>query len=320
MQPTTATTLSRPDLGAIAYEYAIQQSMMGFIGNVVLPMFDTPFQEGEIPVIRTETFLKLQDTKRNAGSGYPRSDWDFENLTYSCSEHGWEEALDDGQVRQYARLFSAEEVATLRAMDVILRAREKRIADAVFNATTFASYTNAVSLEWDDPDSDPKTDVQTAFELVRKRTGRKPTDLIISMKVFLNLMKNNHFKEASKYVVGAELLPFEAQRQIMSQYLGLNVLIGEGVYDTKNKGAAFTAGDIWDDEYAMVVVLSKNAVDLREPALGRTMLWTADSPQIVNVETYRDEPKRSNIIRVRNYLAEKIQFAGAGQLLSNITS
>lgn len=320
MQPTTGTTVARQDLGALAYEYAIRESMIGLIGNAVLPIFNSPEASGQIPVIPAEAFLKLQDTKRKARAGYPHSDWQFEMQTFDCSEHGWEEIIDDSEARLYARLFDAESVCLNRAMDALMRAREKRIADAVFNPTTFASYTNAVSIEWDDPNSDPKTDVQTGFELIRKRVGKKPTDLIVSMKVCLNLMRNNRFKEASKYTVGSELLPFETQRQILSQYLGVNVLVGEGVYDTTNKGKSLVAGDIWDDEYAMLAVLAKNPTDLREAALGRTMLWTADSPQIINVEMYRNEGIRSNVLRVRNFLTEKIQFAAAGQLLSNITS
>ena len=64
----------------------------------------------------------------------------------------------------------------------------------------------------------------------------------------------------------------------------------------------------------------KSGRDLREPCLGRTFLWTADSPQNIVTEQYREEQSRSTIYRVRHSVDEAFVFTGAGYLLSNITA
>ena len=59
----------------------------------------------------------------------------------------------------------------------------------------------------------------------------------------------------------------------------------------------------------------------REPVLGRTFLWTADSPQNLVVEQYREEQTRSEIYRVRHHVDDDaFIFTGAGYLLGNITA
>jgi len=40
--------------------------------------------------------------------------------------------------------------------------------------------------------------------------------------------------------------------------------------------------------------------DLEEPSAARTVLWTADSPEIPVVESYREDAIRSDVIRVRD--------------------
>jgi hypothetical protein len=64
--------------------------------------------------------------------------------------------------------------------------------------------------------------------------------------------------------------------------------------------------------------VSSGGPDLREPCIGRTFLWTADSPQNIVTESYREEQTRSDIYRVRQYTDEAFVFTGAGYLLSNI--
>jgi hypothetical protein len=61
--------------------------------------------------------------------------------------------------------------------------------------------------------------------------------------------------------------------------------------------------------------------DVRRPTIARTFHWTGDGSEIDGrVETYRDEPVRSEIVRVRHQTAEKVMHVQAGHLLSNITT
>ncbi len=52
-----------------------------------------------------------------------------------------------------------------------------------------------------------------------------------------------------------------------------------------------------------------------ELCVGRTCLWTADSPDAVMVEEYFEPQTRSDIYRARHHVDEKLVDADAMQLL-----
>ncbi len=319
-RPTSSTTIQRPDLGQLAYEYALAASQRGFIGQRILPIFPVTEQSADYPVIPKEALLKLPDTNRGPKGNYNRGDYQFETGTYACEEHGWEQPLDDVEAKLYQRFFDGEEVAVNRAMDILLRSQEKRAADMLFNASNF-SVAN-VTTEWSTAATcTPKSDVTTGAETVRKATGLTPNALVLGKTAFNNLLVCAEIKDYLQYTNPMLIEGLEAQKRILAQYFGVGeILVGDAIYDSTGKGTATTSADIWDDEYALLAVIARNPLSLREPCLGRTFLWTEDSPENLVVEEYREEPIRSNIYRVRHHVDECFVFAGAGYLLGNITA
>lgn len=319
-RPTSGTTLQRPDLGAIAYEYMLEASQRGFIGLSLLPTFDVPEQSGDYPIIPIEALLKMQDVKRAPRGNYNRSDYEFETGNYACSEKGWEEPVDDVEAKMYARYFDAEVVATMRAVDILLRAQEARIAAMLFNTSNITNTAN-VSTEWSTVAScTPYADVMTAKKAMRAATGLLPNVMAITWTVFQNLLACKELRDKLQYTTPLELLPEEAQLRILSNYFGLNVKVGNAIKDGAKKGQAFSISEIWDDEYCLLAAVSSGGQDLREPCLGRTFLWTGDAPSNLVTEQYRDETVRSNIYRTRQNTDEAFVFTGAGYLLGNISA
>lgn len=319
--PTSGTTIQRPDLGALAYEHTLDATSRGFIGFEVMPVFEVPEQAADYPVIPIESLLKVPSTKRAKRGAYPRGDWEFETNTYSCEEYGFEEPVDDVEAKLYARYFDAEEVGMEIAVDHIMRDHEKRVA-AIAQDTSLAIGSASVTNEWDDAaNATPKGDVKTAVQAMRAASGVVPNAGIMSLKVFENLMVTAEIKNYLQYTSPHLVEGAEAQRRMLANYFGLSrILIGGGIEDTAKKGQSFSLADIWDDEYFSLARLSDGGNRLREPVLGRTFLWTADSPQTATVESYREEQIRSEIIRVRENVDEAIIFSGALYILDNITS
>lgn len=317
VQPTSATTLQRPDLGELAYEYMEGPAGFGMMGLDILPIYPVMEKSADYPVIPTEAVMKIQDVKRAANGHYNRSDWEFETKTYACQERGWEESVEDSEARDYSRLFDIQMEAAMRANQVIMKSQEVDIATLLFNATTFSGHTSAVTTEWSTPaTATPRADILTAQQasLIYLNSGA------CSLKVFQNLVNTSEVKTALRYTNPIEMGGLEAQRRMVAQYLGLdNLYVSNAKKDTAKKGQSTSASDIWDDEYFLVFKRA-TAASMREPALGRTFLWTPDSPNVITVDQYREEHSRSDIYRVRHNADEVVQFAGAGYLLSNITA
>lgn len=319
--PTSGTTIQRPDLGVLAYEYMLEGSQRGFIGMDVMPVFTVPEQSADYPIIPIEAMLKVPNTKRQKRGAYPRGDWEFETGTYACEEHGWEEPVDDTEANLYQRYFDAEMVSAEIAVDHILRDHEKRVA-SIAQSTSVAVGSGNVSIEWSTAaTAKPRTDVKDAKESMRAASGLMPNAGICSLKVFNNILNTAEIKDAFKYTNPIEIGGMEAQKRLLAQYLGLDrILVGGGLEDTAKKGQAFSLSDIWDDEYFSLAVISSGGQRLREPVLGRTFLWTEDSPSILTTETYREENIRSTIVRVRQNVDEAVIFSGALYVMGNITA
>jgi len=314
--PTSSTTLQRADLGQLIYEYMEYPSGMGLMGLDILPVFGVEEKSGEAPFMPIEAFMKVQNTARVTRGNYPRSDWEFETVPYGCVEKGWEEAVYDDEVQEYSRFFDLELAAAERALYVIQLSLEVEIATDIFNATTFTSYTSAVTTEWSTITSTPRADINTAKQAVAVNLD----SIAMSYKVFLNLINTTEVLTALRYTNPIELGGLEAQRRIVGQYLGLdNVFVSNAKKDSAKKGQSKSLADVWDDEYVFLFKRGDGA-SLRDPAVGRTFLWTADSPQILTVDQYREDQSRAEIYRVRQSVDTKILNVGAGYLLSNITA
>ena len=92
----------------------------------------------------------------------------------------------------------------------------------------------------------------------------------------------------------------------LADILGIKqILVGKGIYNSAKEGKSFQSVDIWNDDYAMLAVID-GSQRLSSPSLGRTFLWTLDSPDNATVEQYRDDAARSDIFRVRQHVDEHI--------------
>jgi hypothetical protein len=320
-RPTSGTTIQRPDLGQLAYEAIMAPDRQGFIADQVLPYFETPEQSGDYPKILVETFLKSHDTRRAPRAGYPRDDWEFTTGQFSCQDHGHEEPLDDVERRMYARLFDAETVAVERAMDKVRRAREIRVAAMIMNLTN-VPLTGAAAAAWDvAANCTPKVDVDAAVAALRTNRGIMPNSVVMAWDVFKNVLRSNELKTYLQYTSPHLIETEQAQRDMLAKYFGVDqVLVAGGIYDSADKGQTASLGNIWTHDYVLVARLATNVRDLKEPCLGRTFLWTGDSPQEMITEQYREESIRSWVYRVRNNVDEALVYAGAGYLISGVTT
>lgn len=326
--PTSSLATLRPDIAQSFVEFDVEANLGGFIGTNVLKTVDgLASQAGTFGKIPLEQLLQKRDTRRAPGSGYSRGSWKFETAQYACEEHGAEEPVDDRLAKMYAEYFDAETIAGLRARSAVLVNAEQRIADMVFNATTWsgASLTTGIGNEWDKnhaTDAKPIDDVEAAVNKVYDGSGLWPNALIINRKVFRNLRNLDQIIERiNSEGAGNASKPSDITVAMLAQVFDLDyVIVAGGTKNTADEGLAATPGQIWSSEYAMVCRIATSN-DFAEPCIGRTFHWSADGSQIGGtVESYRDETVRADIVRVRHDVDELILYPQAGHLLSNVTT
>lgn len=319
--PSSALSTLRPDLAASFEAFDLAAEKAGYIGQKVMPFVDVASQAGNFGKIPLAQLLQQRDTKRAPGSGYARGNFTFEPATYSCEEHGAEEPVDDREAKMYANYFDAEVIATQRAYNAVLRNAEKRIADAVFNTSTWtgSSLTTDVSgTPWATISSAvPLTNVESAVQKVYDNSGLWPNALVINRKVFRNLRNTAQvIDRIASSGAGNRNLASDVTVDMLAQAFDLDyIIVAGGSQNTATEGQTAAVGQIWSSTYAMVCRVATSS-DFREPCIGRTFHWSADGSSVDGaIESYRDEVVRSNVIRVRHDVDEIVLYAQAGHLL-----
>lgn len=321
MRPASGTPVYRPDLGVVVME-GLTVDKSGFIGLQIMPAFPVTDSAGVFPVIPAEALMKIPDTKRAPRGVYNRSDVEYEEGRYSCSEQGHEEPADDTERKLLdSRIPGATDmVAMQRGLRIILGAQERRIAAKIFNESNFTAH--AVSNEWDDAtNATPITDVRDGISAFRLQCGYIPDALVINYSVFQNLKQCAQIIDRLKYTFPGIDINRMNSSQLAAIFDVPQVIVGGGIYDSADKGQVKSLTDIWSGEYAALVKIGRG-MDITEPCIGRTFIYESDSPENPIVETYREEQIRSDIYRVRHTVDERLiqSVNSSGTVVSNIAA
>src|SRR5688500_640208 len=137
VSPAPSAAVGRPDLGATLMEFDEMANQAGFVGLQLAPVVEVAEQSANIGKIPIEQLLQTQDTSRASGGGYRRGNFTFSDFSYATEEPGWEEPVDERNLRIYRRYFDAEVVAAKRARNFVVQNHEIRVATALTATATF---------------------------------------------------------------------------------------------------------------------------------------------------------------------------------------
>ena len=320
---TTSTAVTRSDLAALVQSVDLMSERNGFIGTKVLRVLDVAAQADQFARVMPGDLLNIPDTNRNSDGSYKRGEMKFEDDFYSTRDRGFEEKVDERDKKIYGTWFDAEALATERAAWVVMASQEKRVAEFMYNTDVYtgASLTTAIVNEWDDyAAAEPIDDVNAAAEKVWQATGVWPNAITLNELQFKALKRCNQILEALQALgAGVQALQGNVTEAMIAEALNLKyVLVAKGTKNAANPGQQFSAGQIWSSEYASVCRIAETD-NIKEPCVGRTFHWTGDGSVAEGlVETYREENKRGDFVRVRHEVQEKGIIIQAAHLLSNV--
>jgi len=308
--------IPRADLGAAAMEFVMNQA--DFVAGNVLPELPVQNKSGKIAVVTREGITTEVDAKRAPSGAYNRDSFTAEDLEYACEEFGLEGPLPDERRREYVSDFDAELLTVQTTMRKLLVQRERRVAAAVFNATTWLSsdatlYTDwASSAPWTTAASDAYAHVAAAKEQVRINCGIEPNALICNQTTINRLKQLTVIKAVIAYVErGTDAALFSA----ISDLFGLpKIIVARATTNSAQEGQTFVGANLWSNLYAMVAVVS-DAGPAPTPGIGRTPLWTPDSPSSLVIESYYEPERRQEIYRCRHDVDELIVDKYFGHLM-----
>lgn len=314
MPDSSANAVVRPDLAGLLWEYAELLGRAQYIGLRVAPLFEIVDLSTGYLTVPTESLLKIPDTKRSVDGSYNRVTWEYSRNSFAIEEHGLEHRVDDKDARAYANYFDAEEVGGRVLMGMFLLDLEKRILDMLQDTGTFTAQ-DVVKAWATVATADPLNDVNTQRNAIRDATGLEPNCLIVSPTCHRNFARTVVIQGWVKYT-GAKVKDANMSEELMSQYFDIpNYMVARSRYDTAKEGATASLSGLWAAAYAMVCRIPESVQNIADPCVMRTFLWTGDSPENVVVESYRDDPRRGEVLRVRNDTDEAIIMAACARLI-----
>jgi hypothetical protein len=299
------TTTIRGDIAQAVYEGRSNRQNL-FIGAEVMPVYVADVRSGEYLKINLGGSEALNDdaTLVAPGAAYPRVSRKFTSDTYTTTEYGLEEVLPDATARDLARFLDTEVAVADMLLSQIQIGHEARVATAAFAAngltaiSASAAYTEANITSFDVP-----RDVADA-KLELAKYGVLPNTLVMSAPVFERIRRSAKVQNQFFGVVPSDQSRLLSEAEVAAAVGVDRVLVGRAPKNTAKKNQSYSGGFIWGNTYMALANITGG--EFAAGGFGRTILWGADSPVPFVAETYRDEARRSNVLRVRQHATEKV--------------
>lgn len=316
--PSTSFAQYRADLADTLEEFDLEADQMGFVGLRIAPVIDVGVVGGNYGKIELAELLKGRSTNRAPDGSYNRGEARGTKDTFACDEHGFEEAVDDRLAAMFADYWNAEQLAAQRTRDAVLRNHNQRVIDAALGLAN----TTAAGTAWSTvATATPIANIRAAKIAVRDRTGIVPNCMCLDWEAFEYLVSTAEVVDRVKHWGGTDpnVSSLLQQPSVVAAALGLEeILVSGSVKNTANEAQAASLSSQWTNTKALLFVRD-DSEDMRRPRLMNTFHFTADGSQIGGyVETYRDEAKRSDIVRTRMDTDEKLVYSDCGQVITGV--
>ncbi|QDU82673.1 hypothetical protein Pla110_44340 [Polystyrenella longa] len=314
--PSTAEATPRPDLAGSLMEFDLAANNAGAAGTKVFPVLPVGKKSAAFKKIPLKQLLQSQETSRTSRANYNRGDFTYTKDQYSCEENGWEEPVDEDEAEIVGDYFDAEVVAAQRAQSFIVRNQDKRVADLLFNATTFTSQKTAATQTFDTKASaTPIADIKAASLAVRDQCGLMANTVIIPYVTLTHMLETDEVVERLKFSGHTD--PKNIQVSALAALFNLsNIVVPGMIQNTANVGQAESLSDVWSSSYVMVC-RTATSMDIKEPCIGRTFQWRGAGGEYGTImESYWENQTRSTVVRCRQDTHEKMLIQEAGHLIT----
>lgn len=321
MKRGTSVTL-RNDLTELVEEIKFED--LNLAAEMIAPTVQVSKEAGRYPVLDRESRMKVMETRRHNDGSFPRSEWTWSDASYLTYEYGFEEEIDLTEALKDEEYLDQEEISAELAYQGLLLGRESRVAEALFNETTFTGATNTVGIthEWDDAaNTTPWTNINAAALIVRAKCALPKSVLTLITSednidyIVMSAEIKGYFQYSGQY---ADMLKstIQAKAAFLAGYFGIKRVIPvQSLYDTSGLGSAANIGKFWSNEYAMLCYQPAGMVNLKTQCVIKQLNWSAYSSNFV-MEDYEVPERRKLIIRSRENRGIKVN-TDYGCLLTN---
>jgi hypothetical protein len=307
---TNATAVPRVELTDKVMESVTSDGM--FIGAEVLPPAPLRMPSGHYPKITVAEgdLMRAAQTQRAPGTGFVRSQAGVGDGTVNLVQYGEELQIPDETEMLYEDYFSLEQTYSIEGRNKLLRLVEILVQGQIQNTTNFDSVNSAVAYTTANvATSSFIADIDDAIARVSAR-GENADTIVMSAAVYSRIRASTLVKA---YIAGANnpgsIVNANTIQRAFAEMGITKVLIGRAYVNQSINNDRTIINPIWNNTHVWVGSTGPTGI------AGNTFYWEKFGP-LLGVETYRDEVKMSNIIRVKSTLQAAIKNVRAGTLVA----
>jgi hypothetical protein len=324
MPYNTQDSVPRADISSVLMEAVGQEQL--YIGGMIFPVYPTSREVGRYPKFRIGAAELLKagkgygSTKRNETGTYNEIERKFEWDSFQTEEFGLEERVDDVVARRMESFFDATVVTGKQLMNSLMLDYEMECAAKTFDTATFGD-TNA-SVLYTEPNIagvngiDVPLDVNAMLERMTL-LGEVPTTMVLSLKLWNYIRRSQKLQTYVYGYLNVNQGGSQITEQMFANVFGLQeILIAKKSVDVALKSTAGTTSltPVWSNDW--IALIRRAEGDFMNGGVGRTIIWDADAPGgLFTSESYRDEKRRGDMLRVRSNRVLKVISPNCVQLL-----
>jgi hypothetical protein len=289
---------------------AIAYPQNGLVAGKLAPIIDVGDGEddGQYFIFDKTNLQGGYEDIRALGERATSFDWKVSTGTYHCDEHTLEKAIDWREFKKWKKYMDLAVTTQEIALELLLLNWEVRIATLFTTEATYSSSSYYSALtgtnRWDDfINSDPEGAVETARDVVSLNAA-EPNTVAIPVNIWRTIRRHPAIRSLMKEPDSRQLTEDGFPRRLF----GLNAVFPGARQNTAMPGASESISRVWGKNVWIGVV------NPRPTKKTMSFAYTLRSGGM-QVETYEDKPKKSDVVRVQHQISDEKCVASTGGYL-----
>lgn len=303
-------------IDAVVSNITIGFRPQGFIADQIFPVIPVQKETNFYYVWPREEWLRLKNAERSRGTAAKKINTTVSTDTYAAKNYAlgidapWEDLSNSDDALEL-RVSNANLIK-----DSLTLNWEDRMAVLIGNTSNHGSSTVLAANYDNQGATDPVRDIDVGLESIRSTTGVDANVMIISMQSWRRLRRHPNMIEFIRGKgdnVGGGAV---TAQQVANAFEIDKVLIGRGIKNTADEGAAGQYTAIWSNNLALLHVA--RTPGRMTPTYGYTFQWTPQGfPAPFTVRTLNDERNMVETQEVHHFQDEKLCSTALGYLIQN---
>ena len=295
---------------------AIAYPQDGLIAEDICPVVDVgeENEDGQFFVFDKSNLLGGIEDLRALGTRANSFDWKLSPSSFHCEEHSLEKPIDWREFKKWKKYLDLAKVTQDIAHEILLLNQEIRTALLYTTAANYATTGNTAALtgtsRFDDyVNSDPEATIETARDAVAVGAA-EPNTIAIPVPVWRSMRRHPIIRSLMKENDSSQL----TEDGFPTHLWGMKASFPGARYNAAMPGASESILRVWGKNIWLGVVNPNPNI--------RTMSFAYILRAAgLDVETYEDKPKKSDVVRVQHDIQdEKKVCEAAGYLLTTVIS